>query len=85
MTNTTIQLVKSYKFFYRDYYRKALKVVIYCQFVILALVVANFYFATHRPIPGYYASSNAGIITGIKVLNQPGFSKATLDELGGSQ
>lgn len=83
MTNTVIDLVKTQKFFYRDYYRKALKALLVCQVIMILLVVAIFYFATHRSVPGYYASSSEGFITSLKALNQPTFSKAELAGLGG--
>lgn len=83
MTNTVIELVKAQKFFYRDNYRKALKVLFFCQFLILVLVIVNFYFATHRTIPGFYASSSDGFITPLKSLDKPTFTRAELAGLGG--
>lgn len=78
MTNTLIDQVKSKKFFYRDYYRRTIKVLVVCQFIIVALIAALFYFATHRPIPGFYASSSNGVITPLKPLNQPNYSNTAL-------
>lgn len=78
MTNTIIEQVKSQKFFYRDYYRKVTKVLVVCQFIIVALIAAVFYFATHRPVPGFYASSSNGAITPLKPLSQPNYSNTAL-------
>lgn len=78
MTNTILEQVKAQKYFYRDYYRKAAKLLVICQFVIVALIAALFYFATHRPVPGFYASSSNGAITPLTALSQPNYSNTAL-------
>ncbi len=78
MTNTIIESVKEKKFFYRDYYRRAIKLLVICQFIIILLIPLVFYFGMHRPIPGYYSSSSNGGITPLNPLNQPNYSNTAL-------
>lgn len=78
MTNTIIEQVKKQKFFYRDAYRKVAKLLVVCQFIIIVLIALLFYFATHQPVPGFYASSSNGIITPLRPLNQPNYSNTAL-------
>lgn len=78
MTNTLIDAVKVQKFFYRDRYRAAIKLLVVCQFIIILLIPLVFYFGTHRPVPGFYASSSNGAITPLNALNEPNYSNKAL-------
>lgn len=78
MINTGIDSVKTQKYFYRDYYRKAIDILVALLFCELLLVGAIMYVFLDRSVPSFYASSSSGQLALLKALPQPNRSATPL-------
>ena len=57
--------------FYRDNYRKVMSALLGCVLIIMLLAATVIYFATHRPQPVYFATSEGWHLQPLTPLNEP--------------
>ncbi|MEM1243237.1 MAG: hypothetical protein AAGG80_00280 [Pseudomonadota bacterium] len=60
MQGRTIDEVKSHKHFYRDNFRRGVKLLFWLLILMLVLIVVTFYLFTTWPEADYYATSTDG-------------------------
>jgi hypothetical protein len=78
MINTAIDQVKARKFFYRNYYRKGLNLLIVLLALEFVLTGISFVIIKDYKIPKFYASSSDGILTSLKPMPEPNRSNKFL-------
>ncbi len=71
MSNDTQQLELQKNTFYRDNYRRTLKLVVLMALVAVGLTVVLFYVSLERKQPNYYATTTSGVIIPMHALTQP--------------
>lgn len=78
MLSKNIETIKHRKNFYRDCYRRALKVLYFSFLVVIILLLLLIFFGANRPEPSYYATSMNGKITQLKPLSEPNYGSKYL-------
>jgi len=80
MINTAIDQVKARKFFYRNYYRKGLNILIGMLALEFILTGFSFVIVKDYKVPKFYASSSDGILTPLRSMPEPNRSNKFLLE-----
>lgn len=78
MINWTVERSKTRKNFYRDYYRKAISVLVGVLFLQVIVLAATMYVFLHRTKPQFYSSSSDGELTKLTALAVPNNSNVPL-------
>ncbi|GAB4222685.1 MAG: hypothetical protein Tsb005_15350 [Gammaproteobacteria bacterium] len=71
MYRETYWEIKARKFFYRDYYRRLIRILLVSLVIILLLVVAIVYNILTRPEIIFYATNSEGFVIELNPLDQP--------------
>ncbi len=80
MINRVVEQSKTRKNFYRDYYRKAVSVLVGVLFLQVIVLAATMYVFLHRTVPQFYSSSSDGDLTKLTALSAPNNSNNPLIE-----
>lgn len=80
MSSQRLQEIKGQKYFYRDQFRGAVKILQYSLVLTIILTVSIAYLEFTKQAPKYYASnaSGAGFITQLTARDQPNESSEAL-------
>lgn len=70
MTSRFAKKIAARKFFYRDYYRKAVRTLLVCLAIIFLLIAAIIYYVIWVPQDsGYYATSTIGDLFALRPVD----------------
>lgn len=78
MTEESLELVRLRNNFYRDNYRRVMKLLLIMSFVMVILVLTMAYLFTHRPEPKYFATTQSGRVLQLVPLSSPMLSTEAL-------
>ncbi|MCD8525211.1 MAG: type IVB secretion system apparatus protein IcmL/DotI [Gammaproteobacteria bacterium] len=78
MADESLELIRLRNNFYRDNYRRVMKLLLIMSIVMVILVLILAYLFTHRPEPRYFATTQSGRILRLIPLNQPMLSSEAL-------
>lgn len=78
MTRLTLEEIKQSKNFYRDHFRRLVRVLLGSIFVILFLLMVLAYVVLNRSEPHYNATNSVGFIDRLTPLSQPNMSSQAL-------
>ena len=80
MADDSLELIRLRNNFYRDNYRRVMKLLLLMSVVTILLITAIFYLIAHRPTPKYFATTQSGRVLQLVPLSAPlHTSKAILD------
>jgi len=78
MTEESLELVRLRNNFYRDNYRRVMKLLLIMSLVMVILVLTMAYLFTHRPEPKYFATTQSGRVLQLVPLSAPMLSTEAL-------
>lgn len=78
MADESLELIRLRNNFYRDNYRRVMKLLLIMSIVMVVLILILAYLFTHRPEPRYFATTQSGRILRLIPLNQPMLSSEAL-------
>jgi len=78
MADESLELIRLRNNFYRDNYRRVMKLLLIMSIIMVILVLILAYLFTHRPEPRYFATTQSGRILRLIPLNQPMLSSEAL-------
>lgn len=78
MTEESLELVRLRNNFYRDNYRRVMKLLLIMSLVMVILVLTMAYLFTHRPEPKYFATTQSGRVLQLVPLSNPMLSTEAL-------
>ena len=78
MTEESLELVRLRNNFYRDNYRRVMKLLLVMSLVMVVLVLTMAYLFTHRPDPKYFATTQSGRVLQLVPLSNPMLSTEAL-------
>lgn len=73
-----LDLIKTRKYFYRDYYRRAANALWVALALIIVLSLLVIYFYIERPLPTFYATSSNGKLVALTPLSTPNYGNTPL-------
>lgn len=71
MANDSLELIRLRNNFYRDNYRRVMKLLLIMTLVSVLLISAIFYLIAHRPTPQYFATTQSGRVLQLVPLSTP--------------
>ncbi len=71
MADESLELVRLRNNFYRDNYRRVMKLLLIMSCVMVVLVLTMAYLFTHRPEPKYFATTQSGRVLELVPLSTP--------------
>lgn len=78
MTDESLELVRLRNNFYRDNYRRVMKLLLVMSLALVILVLTMAYLFTHRPEPKYFATTQSGRVLELVPLSNPMLSTEAL-------
>lgn len=78
MTDESLELVRLRNNFYRDNYRRVMKLLLIMSLAMVILVLTMAYLFTHRPEPKYFATTQSGRVLQLIPLSSPMLSTEAL-------
>ena len=78
MTEESLELVRLRNNFYRDNYRRVMKLLLIMSLVMVILVLTMAYLFTHRPESKYFATTQSGRVLQLVPLSSPMLSTEAL-------
>ena len=78
MTDESLELVRLRNNFYRDNYRRVMKLLLIMSIALVILVLTMAYLFTHRPEPKYFATTQTGRVLTLIPLSAPMLSTEAL-------
>lgn len=78
MTDESLELVRLRNNFYRDNYRRVMKLLLIMSCALVILVLTMAYLFTHRPEPKYFATTQTGRVLELVPLSTPMLSTEAL-------
>jgi intracellular multiplication protein IcmL len=78
MTDESLELVRLRNNFYRDNYRRVMKLLLIMSLAMVILVLTMAYLFTHRPEPKYFATTQSGRVLQLVPLSNPMLSTEAL-------
>lgn len=78
MTEESLELIRLRNNFYRDNYRRVMKLLLMMSVVMIILVITMAYLFTHRPEPKYFATTQSGRVLQLVPLSNPMLSSESL-------
>lgn len=71
MADDSLELIRLRNNFYRDNYRRVMKLLLIMSIVSVLLICAIFYLIAHRPTPKYFATTQSGRVLQLVPLSSP--------------
>lgn len=78
MTDESLELIRLRNNFYRDNYRRVMKLLLIMSCALVILVLTMAYLFTHRPEPKYFATTQTGRVLQLVPLSTPMLSTEAL-------
>lgn len=78
MTDESLELVRLRNNFYRDNYRRVMRLLLIMSIILVVLVLTMAYLFTHRPEPKYFATTQTGRVLTLVPLSAPMLSTEAL-------
>ncbi len=78
MTDESLELIRLRNNFYRDNYRRVMKLLLIMSLVMVVLVLTMAYLFTHRSEPKYFATTQSGRVLQLVPLSNPMLSTEAL-------
>ena len=78
MSDDSIELIRLRNNFYRDNYRRIMKLLLILTATLVVMIAIIFYLLAHRPQPKYFATTQAGRVLELIPLSTPMLSSTAL-------
>lgn len=78
MSDDSIELIRLRNNFYRDNYRRIMKLLLILTATLVAMIAIIFYLLAHRPQPKYFATTQSGRVLELIPLSTPMLSSTAL-------
>ena len=78
MADDSLELVRLRNNFYRDNYRRVMKLLLIMSVIIILLLMVVGYLLKHQPMPKYFATTQSGRIIQVVPLSDPMVSSESL-------
>lgn len=78
MTGDSLELIRLRNNFYRDNYRRVMKLLLLLALVLVVALGTIFYLLSHRPSPQYFATTESGQVLNLIPLSAPMYNSTSL-------